>query len=64
MKNLNKWKNFIGKTQALFWLQKRTKAMAKLIIALLSPMTTYVRKKTVEKIKKKKEQEEINIIVF
>ena len=35
--------------------------MAELVIALLSPIATYVGKKIVEKIKKKKEQEEIHI---
>jgi len=37
--------------------------MAELVIALLSPIATYVGKKIVEKIKKKKEQKEIHIDV-
>ena len=37
--------------------------MAELVIALLTPIATYVGKKIVEKIKKKKEQEEIHINV-
>jgi hypothetical protein len=37
--------------------------MAELIIALLTPIATYVGKKIIEKVKKKKEQEEIKIDV-